>query len=164
VDALLQRLAVLARLEALTMRMHARRAARTGVIVAAAFAAASFAIGLLNLAAFDALDTSFGRTTAALVLAAGNGLIAIVIALAARRRAPTAEEAMLEQLRALTLAELGTDVAQLKTQLGHLQQQASHVRELIARATNADPWQLSLASVGPILSLASRMLHKNKSA
>jgi hypothetical protein len=161
-DALLQRLALLARAEALSLRIHARHAARTVAFSSAALAAAMFAFGLLNLCAFNLLASSYGSTTAALVLAAIDAVLALILLFLARRRTPTPEEAMVDELRALALAELANDAARLKLQVQHLQNQVTHIGEGIARVTKASPLQFGLASIGPILSMASRLLNRKK--
>ncbi len=60
-DALLQRLALLARAEALAMRIRTKRAARTVAFSSAALAAAMFAFGLLNLCAFVCSRRRMGK-------------------------------------------------------------------------------------------------------
>ena len=161
-DALLQRLALLARTEALSLRIRARHAARTAALSAAALVAAMFAFGLLNLCAYVALAAVIGVIGAALTLALVDALAAAILLLFARRRTPTSEEAMVDELRALALAELANDAAQVKAQLQHLQQQVTQIGEGISRATKADPLQFGLASIGPILSLASRLLNRKR--
>jgi hypothetical protein len=163
-DALLQRLALLARAEALAIRIRAKHAARTAALSAAALAAAMFAFGLLNLCAFTALSAAYGPTAAALALAVVDTLVALILLLQARRQTPTSEEAMVDELRALALAELANDTARVKAQLQHLQHQVTQIGEGIARVTKADPLQFGLASIGPILSLASRLLNRKSDA
>ena len=161
-DALLQRLALLARTEALSLRIRARHAARSAALSAAALVAAMFAFGLLNLCAYVALAGVVGVTGAALTLALVDALAAAILLLFARRRTPTSEEAMVDELRALALAELANDAAQVKAQLQHLQKQVTQIGEGISRVTKADPLQFGLASIGPILSLASRLLNRKR--
>jgi len=69
---------------------------------------------------------------------------------------------MVDELRALALAELANDAAQVKAQLQHLQKQVTQIGEGISRVTKADPLQFGLASIGPILSLASRLLNRKR--
>ena len=162
-DALLQRLALLARAEGLAIRIRTKHAVRSIVLSAAALAAAMFAFGLLNLCAFNVIAAAYGQTAAALVLAAVDGLLALTLLIQARRRTPTSEEAVVDELRALALAELANDAARVKVQLLHLQQQVTQISEGISRA-RSDPMQFGLASIGPILSMASRLLNRKKDA
>jgi len=161
-DALLQRLALLARAEALAIRIRTKRAARAVAFSAAGLAAGMFAFGLLNLGAFNVLATSYGSTAAALALAVVDSLIALVLLMQARRRTPTSEEAMVDELRTLALAELANDAIRLKAQVVHLQQQVTRIGEGISRVTSSDPLQFGLAHIGPILSMASRLLSRRK--
>ncbi len=163
-DALLQRLALLARTEALAIRIRAKQAARTAAFSAAAFVAAVLAFGLINLCAFNLIAAAYTETTAAMAMAGFDALLALILLLLARRRTPTAEEAMVNELRELALAQLADDATQLKAQLAHLQLQVTQIGESISRVAKADPLQLGLASVGPILSMASRFLDRKKDA
>jgi len=161
-EALLQRLALLARAEALAVRIHARHAARIVAFSSAALAAAMFAFGLLNLCAFSLLATAYGQTAASLVLAVVDAMLALILFVLARRRVPSPEETMVDELRALALAELANDAARLKAQVHQLQHQVTQIGEGIARVTSANPLQFGLASIGPILSMASRLLNRKK--
>jgi hypothetical protein len=161
-DALLQRLALLARAEALAIRIRAKHAARAVAFSSAALAAAMFAFGLLNLCAFNLLESAYGQTAAALVLAVVDAVLALILLMLARRRVPTPEETMVDELRALALAELSNDAARLKEQVHHLQHQVTQIGEGISRVTQAGPLQFGLASIGPILSMASRLLNRKK--
>lgn len=163
-DPLLQRLALLLRAEALGLRIRAKHAARTAAFSAAAIAVALFAFALLNLCAFNVLSAAYGQTIAAFVLAAVDAVLAWILFMQGQRRTPTSEEAMVDELRALALAELANDTARLKAQLTHLQQQVTNIGEGISRVTHADPLQLGLSSIGPILSIASRLFSRRKDA
>jgi hypothetical protein len=161
-EALLQRLALLARAETLAVRIRARHAARAVAFSSAALAAAMFAFGLLNLCAFNLLAAAFGENAASLVLAAVDAVLGLILFVLARRRVQTPEEVMVDELRALALAELANDAARLKAQVHQLQHQVTQIGEGIARVTNAGPLQFGLASIGPILSMASRLLNRKK--
>jgi len=163
-DPLLQRLALLLRAEALGLRIRARHAARSAAFTAAAIAVALFAFALLNLCAFNALASMYGQTVAALIVAGADAAIAWVLFMQAQRRTPTSEEAMVDELRALALAELANDTARLKAQLGHLQQQVTNIGEGISRVTHGDPLQFGLSSIGPILAIATRLFSRRKDA
>ncbi len=163
-DPLLQRLALLLRAEALGLRIRAKHAARTAAFSAAAIAVALFAFALVNLCAFNALAAAYGQTMAALALAAVDTLFAWILFMQGQRRTPTSEEAMVDELRALALAELANDTARLKAQLTHLQQQVTNIGEGISRVTHGDPLQLGLSSIGPILSIAARLFSRHKDA
>ena len=159
-DPLLQRLALLMRAEALGLRIRAKHAARSAAFTAAAIAMALLAFTLLNLCAYNALASIYGQTIAALILAVVDAAIAWVLFMQAQSGTPTSEEAMVDELRALALAELSNDAARLKAQLGHLQKQVTKIGEGISR----DPLQFGLSSIGPILAIASRLFSRRKDA
>lgn len=163
-EALLQRLALFARAESLAMRMRARRVMRMTVVSSLAIVAALFAFGLLNLFAFNLLTAAFGASAATLSLAAADALLAVLLLLQARRRTPSTEEAMVDELRALLLVELRSDAARLEAQLLHVQQEVTRIGKDISRVTQGAPLQAGLSSIGPILSLASRLLKRRKDA
>jgi hypothetical protein len=160
-DAVLQRVALLARAEGLAIRIQAKHAARSAALTAAALAAAMLAFGMLNLCGYTVLAAAYGQTTAALVLAVVDALLALILLVQARKQTPTSEEAMVDELRALALAGLANDTARVKAQLVHLQHQVTHIGESISLA-KSDPLHFGLANIGPILSLASRLLSRNK--
>jgi uncharacterized protein YlxW (UPF0749 family) len=162
-DRLLQRLALLARAEALAMRLHVRRAARVTVMVAAAFAAGLFAFAFVNYCVFVWIAGVFGPIAAALALTVIDVALAALFVALASNRAPSAEEAMVDELRAMALAELNNDAQQLKAQVEHLQQQIARIGDGISRVTSTDPLQLGLASIGPIVSLVARLVNRKKS-
>jgi hypothetical protein len=162
-DRLLQRIALLARAEALAMRLHLRRAARTTVFFAAAFAAALFAFAFVNYCVFVWIAGVFGPIAAALSLAVIDVTLAAFFVALAGSRAPTAEEAMVDELRAMALAELNNDAQHLKQQMEHLQQQVTRIGEGISRVTSTEPLQMGLASIGPIVTLVARLLNRKKS-
>jgi uncharacterized membrane protein YdfJ with MMPL/SSD domain len=140
-EALLQRLALLARAEALAMRIHARHAARTVAFSSAALAAAMFAFGLLNLWAFNLLAAAFGQTAASLVLAAVDAVLALILLMLARRRVPSPEEKMVDELRALALAELANDAARLKAQVHQLQHQVTRCSSVSRASARSCRWR-----------------------
>ena len=96
---------------------------------------ALLAFTLLNLCAYNALASIYGQTIAALILAVVDAAIAWVLFMQAQSGTPTSEEAMVDELRALALAELSNDAARLKAQLGHLQKQVTKIGEgILARS------------------------------
>ena len=161
-DDLISRLSLLARAESLAMRIRVRHAARMTLFSAGALAAAVLAFGMLNLGAFSALSAQYGQTSAALLLAAGDALLAFVLVVLGRRHTRSGEEAMIDELRALAWAGLSNDAARLKAQMAHLQDQVVNIGEGIKRVTKGDPLQLGLSSIGPILALVTRMLSRRK--
>ena len=163
-EALLQRLALFARAEALAMRLRARHAMRATVLSSLAIVAALFAFGMINLLAFNLIDAPYGHTAASVSLAAGDALIAALLLHQARRRRPTTEEALVDEMRALLLAELRADAKRLEAQLLHVQQEVTRIGKDISRVTQTGPLQVGLSSVGPILELASRFLRRRKDA
>jgi hypothetical protein len=161
-ERLLQRLALLVRAEALAMRLRVRRAARATVLVAAAFAAALFAFGFINYCVFMWIAGVFGPIAAALSLAVIDiALAALFIALAANR-APSQEEAMVDELRAMALAELENDAQELKDQVVNLQQHVARISDGISKVTSNEPLQWGLTAIGPIVSLVARLIHRKK--
>jgi heme exporter protein D len=162
-ENLLQRLALLARTEALDLRLRTRRAVRAAVLLATALACALFAFAFVNYCVFVWLAQSQGPTLAALVLAAIDAVLAIALLAAANRRTPTTEEAMVDELRALTLAELGNDAERIKANLEVIQQQIARIGDGISRVTG-DPLQIGLSTIGPLLGLAARLMHRKKDA
>ena len=161
-DRLLQRLALLARAEALAMRLHLHRAARVTVFIAAAFAAGLFAFAFVNYCVFVWITGVFGPIAAALSLAVIDVALAALFVALASNRGPSAEEAMVDELRAMALAELNNDAQQLKVQIEHLQHQITRIGEGISRVTS-DPLQAGLSSIVPIVSLIARLVNRKKS-
>ena len=161
-ERLLQRLALLIRAEALAMRLRVRRTARAAVLTAAAFAAGLFAFGFINYCVFMWIAGVFGPIAAALSLAVIDVVLAAVCLALAIGGGRSQEEAMVDELRAMALAELENDAQELKDQVVNLQQHVARISDGISKVTSNDPLQIGLSSIGPILSLASRFLNRKK--
>src|SRR5262249_1031090 len=121
-----------------------------------------FAFGLLNYCIFMWIAGVFGQIPAALSLAAIDVALAAVCMTLALGGRPSQEEAMVDELRAMALAELENDAAEVKDQVVNLQQSVARISDGIAKVSSNDPLQWGLSSIGPIVSLVARLIQRKK--
>ena len=74
-----------------------------------------FGVAMLDVAAFFALLPQWGHSGAALAVALGNFVLAIVVALVARSVKPGADVQMLSEVRDMALEDLEAEVAGVET-------------------------------------------------
>ena len=139
-------LRILLRTERLIARRHLDVALRRGALYALAGLVALIALVMLNVAAFHALAARMTPQLAALLVAVGNLVLALILVAVAARMKPGAELEPVTELRDLALAEIETD----------LDGAVEEARELSAnvRRIARDPLGTALPSLlGALLSL-----------
>lgn len=87
------------------------------ILGALAALAGLFGLGMLNLAAFFALEVSQGKALAALYVALANLVLAVVLVLIAQRLAPGPEAKVVEEVREMALADLEAEARVVQNEL-----------------------------------------------
>lgn len=123
-DELIAKLRILTRTELTLAKIHGRRWATQAIASVAAVLLVLGAVGMVNLAAFAALEESYGTTNAALLMAAGDVALAVILAFWASRLRPGPEEALVVEIQEMVLAQLqadadsvGRDITQIRNAL-----------------------------------------------
>jgi len=151
------KLQVLARAEMALAQIRAQRAGSRSVLFAIALIFALLAVGALNMAAYEALLLWKGPAIAALILSGLNTLLAVVVALFARKAGPGADqEKFAREMRELAYAELSTDMEQVKSELTQI---TNDVRSIHSSFTNFA--SSATNTLGPILGLLLKTIKRD---
>ena len=122
-----------------------------------------FAWGMLNFAAFFALEPVTGKAWAACIVgAAGLALAAILVAIAQGLQ-PAPEEDMVVEVRNMALAEIEGEVDEVQQKLLQVRDDVQGVRENIAAFVSRPADILSPALIGPIVATIMKLLKAKKS-
>lgn len=144
-------LRVLLRVESVVAQMQLRAVVRRSVLYAIAALIAAFGLGMLNVAAFFGLEPRWGPMWAALAVALGDFVLAILLVGIALTARPGPEMGS-----ALELRQAAFDG--IEAELGSLQGRFGWVSRL-AR----DPLDMALPTIlVPLITAIVRGLHKNK--
>ena len=139
------KLQLLARSELALTQIRTRRAISKGTYVAFALVLFLLGVGMLNVAGFLALETSFSPANSALIIACVNGLVGVIVLLLSRKAGPSEnEERMANEVREMAYRELSEDVDEVKGRLENLAQEVSNIGENVTRATGALRFLLGL--------------------
>lgn len=130
-DKLIAKLRLLAKAEAILVRLHLRRAVRqmSFVIVAALFGL--LALAMLNVALYLFLAPRIDPALAALAVAGLDALVAVVAVAAASRLELGSEAESAESIRDQVSNELAADAERLQAQLADLGQDIKRIRSAV---------------------------------
>ncbi len=143
------KLQLLARAELALTEIYARRAAARTSYLAVALVLALLALGMLNLSAFLALESSLGPALAALVMSAVNSLGAVLVLVISRKAGPSeGEERMARELKELAYREVSEDVDEVKQRLEHLGVEVAAIGQSVNKASTALGFMLSMLKKG----------------
>jgi hypothetical protein len=110
-ETFLRNLRVILRSEGILARSHVQLTSRKLILAVVAGIAALFALGLLNIAAFFALELEMSEVWAALILGGANLLIAAAVIVVAVNLGPGHEAEMARDFRNMAIAEIATPVS-----------------------------------------------------
>lgn len=152
------KLRIWTRAETTLAKITARRTGQRFTAVAIAVGLALLTVGMLNLGTFELLAETYGRAKGAYYLAAGNGLLAVLLVLAAQRSRPGPEEEMVRETREMALAELQADVDQVKDEFNRLTGHVKRIENAVSGLTGSGSPLSKIATVGPVVELAVQAL------
>jgi hypothetical protein len=139
------KLQLLARSELALTQIRTRRAISKSTYIAFALVLFLLGVGMLNVAGFLALETSFSSAKSALIIAFTNGIGGVIVLLLSQKAGPSEnEERMAKEVREMAYRELSEDVEEVKDRLGNLAQEVSNIGEDISRATGVLRFLLGL--------------------
>ncbi|MEK6744237.1 MAG: hypothetical protein AABZ15_11525 [Nitrospirota bacterium] len=134
-DELIAKLRLLAKAEAILVRLHLRRAVRqvSFVLVAALFGL--LALAMLNVALYLFLAPRVDPALAALAVAGLDALVAVVAVIVASRLELGTEAEDAESIRDLVSTELAADAERLQAQLDDLGRDIKRIRSAVTGIT-----------------------------
>ncbi len=160
-DETLLKLRILLRAESTLWKASARRSAQRARYYALALGLVLLTVIMVNVAAFHFLSETRSAAEAALIVAGVNAALAIVMVVLAMRVKPSAEEAMVQEVRQLALQELSTDLDVVKEDLAQVTENVKQIRSGVNSAMGMFRSAGSgLGSLSPALRLITSMLKK----
>ena len=124
----MMKLRMLVRAEMTLARTNLQRAANRAILYAMAIGLILLAVVMVNIGAYQLLADTYGNALAAFLVAAGNGVIAIILAIVASRIRPGAEEQMVHEIREMALAEVTADIDEMKSDFAELGADVRRIR------------------------------------
>ena len=144
-NELIAKLRLIAKAEAILVRLHLRRAVRQVSFVLAAAVFGLLALAMLNVALYLFLAPRFDPALAALAVAGLDALLAVVAVAAAIRLELGPEAEAAESIRDLASNELAADAERLRAQLDDLGQDIKQIRSAVTGIVQ--PGGISLPAV-----------------
>jgi hypothetical protein len=158
------KLRIWARAETTLAKMTVRRTGQRFTAVAIAVGLALLTVGMINLGTFELLAEAYGRAKGAYYLAAGNGLLAILLMLAAQRHKAGPEEEMVNEIREMALAELQADADEIKDEFNRLTGHVRRIEDAVSTLTGSGSSLAKISTVAPVVELAVQALkHRHES-
>lgn len=132
IDDLIRDLQVLMKADLLIGRIWLNVMARRLALFVFAALIAVFGLGMANLAAFYALQTSLGAVWAAAVVAAADLILAAFVLTFASKVRPGSELELALEVRKMAIASLQTDSAEIKLAVDSMRQDIQQTKDSIA--------------------------------
>jgi type VI protein secretion system component VasK len=161
-DDLVLKFRILLRAEAAIRNSQIRLAVRQARLTAVGLVLALLALGMLNVAIYLALETRLGGSTAALLLAVVNGILALILILAAGRMQTGPEVDMAEEIRDLAVTEIAADADELKQELQQIRAEVTQISSGFRRLLGGDLSLLGLPNLSPLIGVLASSLKSRK--
>ena len=159
-DNLVLKLRILFRAESTIRSARIRLATRQATLASIGLVLALLALGALNLGIYLSLEPLLGSANAAFGLAAGNGVLALILVITAGRLKPGSEVAMAEEIRDMAMNELSADVDRLGTEIQRVRSDVSQINAGFRGALKGD--LMGLATLAPLVGTGASSLKKRK--
>ena len=161
-DDLLLKFRMLLRAESTIRDSRIRLAVRQAQLIAAGLILALLALGTLNVSIYLALEPQLGGATSALLLAIGNGALALVFILIAGRMKTGPEVEMAEEIRDMALTELSADAEQVKQELQRVSADVQQIGDGFRGLMSGDLSRLGLPNLSPLVGVLASSLKSRK--
>ncbi len=161
-DDLVLKFRILLRAESAIRNSQIRLAVRQARLTAVGLVLALLALGMLNVSIYLALATRLGESTAALLLAVVNGVLALTLILIAGRMETGPEVEMAEEIRELAITELAADADQLKQEVQQVRSDVQGISDGFRRLLSGDLTRLGLPNLSPLVGVLASALKSRK--
>jgi hypothetical protein len=159
----MQKVQILARVETAIFKINLQTAARQTILYAIAIVAILLTIAMLNVGVYMALSERFGKDGGALIVSGINGLLALILIVAANRTRPGAEAVMAKEIRNLAVAEIENDVDKVRREYDEFKSDLQGIRNGFSLVTSGKGTaMLGLMNFAPLLDLLISSLRKSK--
>ena len=160
-DETLLKLRILAKAETTLLKANARRAAMRGRLVALALGLLLLTVVMINVAMYQYLSETMSEAAAALAIAGINGALAVILIVSALRIKPGPEEAMVQDIREMAMAELSADFENVKDEFNQVAADLGNIKSGVSKALGLfKPGASAAGSITPVLGLITSMLKK----
>ena len=160
-DETLLKLRILAKAETTLLKANARRAAMRGRMFALALGLLLLTVIMINVAGYQFLSETMSEAAAALIVAAVNAALAVIMLVLAMRIQPGPEEDMVQDIREMALAELSSDIAVVKDEFDRVTTDLANIKSGVSSAIGLfKPGASAAGSITPVLGLITAMLKK----
>jgi len=159
-DRLLRNLHVLWRAELLISSVKLRHALKKSTLLAFAGLAGIFGVAMLNVAGFFVLQPGMGAVIAALLVAAADFLIALLVLFWAQVGKAGPELALAKEVRQAAMEELEAEMAAVQSEIRALRDQFSSMKET-TKAFVRDPIDSAVQAM--ILPLVKSIIKSQRS-
>ena len=151
-DEVMIKLKILARAELMLAKANLRRTAVRGSLVGIALGLVLLAALMLNIGLYELFTDRYGPASGAFLVALLNVGLALLAMLATRLIRPGPEIAMVEEIREMALAELSTDVGEVRDDFLKIRDDIENIRTGFTAFTSGGG--TSIASLMPLITLA----------
>ncbi|HEB95904.1 MAG TPA: hypothetical protein ENI96_05680 [Sedimenticola thiotaurini] len=152
------KLQLLARAEVALAQIRAQRAGSRSALFAVALVFGLLGLGMLNLAGYHALTPRYGPAAAALVVALGDMVVAVVVLLLSRRAGPgEREEQMAREMRDFAYAQLNSDIEQAKAQILQVTEDVRGIRSSFVSVAGS-----AATTLGPLVGMLVNAVKKKR--
>ncbi len=161
-NAMSRNLQLLFRSERVLTEARIKLTTRKLILGVVAGIAGLFAWGMLNIAAYFALEPVTGKAWAAAIAGGVDIAIAAILVAIAQNLQPAPEEDMVREVRDMALGEIGNEVENVQARLMQLRDDVVGVRTSISQFVNRPLDALSPALIGPALAAVTKLVKSNK--
>jgi hypothetical protein len=130
-DRLIRNLHLLWRAESLIVSFRIQRASSRVALLAVAGLAMLFGLAMLNVAGFFALQPVVGAVAAALLVAAADALIAVLVVVTARGSRPDPDLVSALEARDAAIEELSAELAAMQAELRATREEFSSIKSIV---------------------------------
>ncbi len=157
-DDLALKFRILLRAESAIRNSQIRLAVRQARLTAVGLVLALLGLGMFNVSIYLALESRLGGSTAALLLAVANGVLALILILTAGRMKTGPEVEMAEEIRELAITELSADADEFKQELQQVRAEVTQISSGFRRLLSGDLSQLGLPNLSPLIGVLTSSL------
>lgn len=161
-DDTLVKLRILASAETNLARIRLRRLANRSALYAIAVGLILLAVVMVNIGAYQLLSHGYGDSVAAFLIAAGNGVLAVILIFAAGRIRSGPEEQMAYEIREMALTELTTDFNDVKGEFDKLGKDVKRIRTGFSILTKGGSIGAGLAGLAPLITTIIEAIRHRK--
>ena len=145
------KLRILAHAEYTLARVNLRRLVNKTILASVGIGLILLVVLMTNLGAYELLSDSYGNAKGAFLVAAGNGILAVLVFYAGRQLKPGEEEKMVQEIRELTLTELSADVEGAKQNFASIVNDVKNIQSGFSSIGSG--LGAGLTSLGPLIGL-----------